>query len=215
MEIELEKLGLCHQIAFAASLCERMLPLYVGTDSSERIDGFNHQTLPMLRKILDYIWDFPAVGIFEEEKLHSFLEECKEISSKIEDEDLIPQPEEYIASAPYSIADALELCLTGEIKHLEQVRQNNWFAIEFALSIIIDERTYVDDYGVMQEQKTLEEEYEIIENHYLYQREYRKEMGDYQTLIDTPSITPEFIQEFRLSADPDGLGVLDKSKLHL
>jgi uncharacterized protein YjaG (DUF416 family) len=54
----LSQLSLEHQILFAASICERILPIYTTIDFPE---NFNHKTLPILREVLDYIATAKAV----------------------------------------------------------------------------------------------------------------------------------------------------------
>ena len=202
MEIDLEKLSLRHQVIFAASMCERMLPFYVSIDFH---DDFNHKTFPIIREILDYIWNSTAMGIFDREKLQNFLNTCHEITSEIE-KGLCSTPE---YTVPYSLSSTLRLCLTENKKYLNQVLNDSFTIIDHTVNYLIDEQSYFDEYGTLHGQKNASERAEILENHYLLKRETQKEIDDYKILFNSPVMTPKFIQEFRHSADPDGRGMIN------
>jgi uncharacterized protein len=203
IETELEKLSIRHQIMFAASICERMLPFYI---SINFCDNFNHKTLPIIREVLDYIWNCVTINTFDREKLQKLLDTCHKITSEIEEGGLCPTPEH---TAPYSLSSALELCLTENKKYLDRVLNDSFAVIDHTVNYLIDEQAYFDDYGILHGDKSAGERAEILENHYLLEREKQKEMTDYKVLLNTPAITPEFIQQFRRSADPNGCGIVD------
>jgi uncharacterized protein YjaG (DUF416 family) len=200
--MDLEKLDINRQIMFAASMCERMLPFYISIDFHE---DFNHKTLPKLRSILDYIWELSTTDIFEINTLNDSLQQCQEIISEIEDRELCGTPEN---TAPYAIFYTLKLCITKETQCLKQVKNYSFAIIDQTLHFLIDREAYIDDYGELHSMDEDEEE-DILENHYLLKREMQKEMDDYQALVDTPIINAVFVQQFRLNADLDGLGIVD------
>jgi uncharacterized protein YjaG (DUF416 family) len=200
--MDLEKLDINRQIMFAASMCERMLPFYVSTDFHE---DFNHKTLPKLRSVLDYIWEFSTTDIFEIDTFNDLLQQCQEIISEIEDKELCGTPEN---TAPYAIFTTLELCITKKNQYLKQVCNYSFAIIDQTLHFLIDREAYIDDYGQLHSMDE-DEEKNILENHYLLEREMQKRMEDYQTLVNTPVINATFARQFRINADPDGIGIVD------
>jgi uncharacterized protein YjaG (DUF416 family) len=105
MEIKLEELSIYHQIMLASSVCERILPSYISVNFQE---NFNHETFPVLREILNYIWELPISENFDEKKLRGFLNTCHEIKSEIQRG--LCDTAHY--TAPYSLYNTLELCLS-------------------------------------------------------------------------------------------------------
>ncbi len=192
----LSELSLDCQILFAASICERTLPIYVSIDFPE---DYNHRTLPILREILDYIWDFPMTEIFDREKLHNFLSICQKITSEIEVRGLCCSVEH---TAPYLISFILELCLTRDIECLKKVVKAGYAMLWQLLLYMMEEEDIWDE-------KSLEEQCIEINNDYYSKREIQKEKDDWQILIATPIITSGFIQHFRHTAAPDGCGMVD------
>jgi uncharacterized protein YjaG (DUF416 family) len=208
--MDLKKLDINRQVMFAASMCERMLPFYVCIDFYE---NFNHKTLAKLRSVLDYIWELSTTDIFEIDTLNDLLHQCQKITSEIEDKELCGTPEN---TAPYAISETLELCITKDIQYLEQVCNYSFGIIDQTLHFLIERESYIDDYGQLHTMNE-DEEKDILENHYLLKREMQKRMDDYQTLVNTPVINATFARQFRLSADPDGIGIVDAEtikKLH-
>jgi uncharacterized protein YjaG (DUF416 family) len=208
--MKLEKLNINRQIMFAASMCERMLPFYVSIDFDE---DFNHKTLPKLRSFLDYIWGLSVTNVFDIDTLNDLLQQCQTITSEIEDKELCGTPEN---TAPYAISETLELCITKDIQYLEQVCNYSFGIIDQTLHFLIDREAYFDDYGQLHDMNE-DEEKDILENHYLLKREMHKRMEDYQTLVNTSVINADFAKQFRLDADPDGIGSIDAEtieKLH-
>jgi uncharacterized protein YjaG (DUF416 family) len=206
--VDLKKLDINRQIMFAASICERMLPFYVSIDFHE---NFNHKTLPKLRSILDCIWDLSTLDIFDLNTLNDLLHQCQKITSEIEDEELCGTPENI---APYAISFTLELCITKDIQCLEQVLSYSFAIIDQTLHFLIDQKSYVDDYGQWHSMDENEEK-DILANHYLLKREMQKKIEDYQTLVNTPIINAIFARQFRLSADPDGIGIIDNETIKM
>jgi Protein of unknown function (DUF416) len=199
---ELEKLGLEHQILFAASICERTLPVYVSIDFEE---NFNHKTLPVLRETLDYIWNFPASGIFDSERLQSFLTTCQKITSEIEDDELCNSPEN---TAPYVVSYTLELCLTGNIRQLKNVAIGGHGILSQILDFLMQEEEDIVG-GCPWSGKSNKEQFEIIKNNYYTKREMQKETNDLGILTNIATINTEFIQKFRHEASPNGCGIIE------
>jgi hypothetical protein len=197
----LGELSLDRQILFAASICERTLPIYVSIEFPE---DFNHKTLPILREIMNYIWDFPAAGIFNRESLQNLLVTCRQITSKIEANDLCCTVH---SNAPYLISHTLELCLTGEVKYLKEVFSSGHDMLwELVRCCWVQEGEMCgEDMG----NKSSEEEDGAIDNDEDTQREMQKERADWQVLANTPEISAEFIQQFRHAANPNGYGTIE------
>jgi uncharacterized protein YjaG (DUF416 family) len=198
----LSGLSLERQILFAASICERTLPIYVSIDFPE---NFNHKTLPILRKILDNIWNYCTEVDLNREKLQSLLADCKKITSEIEINGLCCSAEH---TAPYSISHTLALCLTGDIKYLEQVFRGGHAMLWQILEYLNEEEicTSVEDTW---RNKSCEERYSDIDNDYYSKREIQKEKDDWENLTNATEITPEFIKKFRKAANNEGYGMIE------
>jgi hypothetical protein len=189
-----------HQIMFAASISERTLPIYTSINFP---GNFNHKTLPILRGALDYIWNFSAAGNSDPEKLQNFLTICQKITSEIEENELCCSVE---STAPYSIVHTLELCWTGEVKYLEEVFSGGQAMLWQLLELLMDNEAYLTGKDAWSH-KSCEEQYNDINNH--SKQEIQKEKDDWQILSNTSIITTEFIQQFRLVANPNGYGSID------
>jgi uncharacterized protein len=200
----LSQLSLEHQILFAASICERILPIYTTIDFPE---NFNHKTLPILREVLDYIWNFPAMGIFERERLQEFLSICSKITSEIETNELCCSVEN---TAPYSILHTLEFCLAEEIKYLEEVFSGGHGMLWQLLDYLMEQEAEItgEDDDIWS-RRSREEQYRCIDNDYYMKRELQKEKDDWQILATHPLLTAEFIQQFRHASNPDGYGMIE------
>jgi Protein of unknown function (DUF416) len=198
----LGKLSLEHQVMFAASISERTLPVYTSIDFP---GNFNHKTLPILRESLDYIWNFSAAGNSDPEKLQKFLTICQKITSEIEENELCCSVE---STAPYSIVHTLELCLTGEVKYLEEVFSGGQAMLWQLLELLMDNEAYLTGKDAWSH-KSCGEQYNDINNHNYSKQEIQKEKDDWQILSNTSTITTEFIQQFRLAANPNGYGSID------
>jgi uncharacterized protein len=197
-----DELSRDRQILFAASICERLLPLYTSIDFE---DNFNHRTLPILREILDFIWNKSILDVVDRVQLQGLLDTCEQITSEIEENELCSTEEH---TAPYAIFDTLELCLTGKIEALTEVVKSAhsylWYALNYRMER--EEELAGDDRW---ERKSFQEQCEVIKNHYFTEREMKKEMDDWQVLVNTPILTTQFIQQFRHAANPDGYGIID------
>jgi uncharacterized protein YjaG (DUF416 family) len=198
----LNNLSLQHQIMFAASICERTLPIYTSIDF---LRNFNHKTLPILREALDYIWDFPALGNFDRQKILCLLTNCQNITSEIETYGLCSSVEN---TAPYSLSCTLELCLTGEVKYLKEVFSSGHGMIWQILDYLMDQEVEVEKKNTWV-QKSRQEQYSDIDNDYYMKLEIQKEKDDWQNLSNTPLITSEFVQQFRQAANPSGHGMIE------
>jgi uncharacterized protein len=199
----LSQLSLEHQILFAASICERILPIYTSIDFPE---NFNHKTLPILREVLNYIWDFPGMGVFERERLQDFISVCRKNNSEIETRELCCSVE---SIAPYSILSTLEFCLTKELKYLEEVFSGGHGMLWQLLDYSMEQEAEVTGEEDIWSKKSREEQYSCIDNDHYMKRELQKEKDDWQILVNNPRLTAEFIQQFRHASNPDGYGMIE------
>ena len=185
---ELSKLNISHQILFAASICERLLPMYLSIEFYER---YNFKTFPILIKILNYIWLEPATGILNTESLENNLSECQQIITDMEEGELCVTEEN---KASYAIFYTLKLCAHAYL----------WEALNCRMEK--EDELSGDNHW---ESKTFDEQYKIIKNHFYTTREIDKEIKDLNTLIDTPVLTIKFVEQFRQSSNPEGKGIID------
>jgi Protein of unknown function (DUF416) len=199
---ELRKLDLNHQILFATSICERTLLVYANTNVGE---GFNHTSLPILTEILDYIWNFPATGVFDRDKLQDSLDACGKITFEIQENQLGVFAE---YTSPYMIYSTLELCLIDKTRNLKNIVQCGYSMLSDLLSCLMEEEEKLAE-NDQWSSKSSKEQLEIIDNHYYTNREVQKQKDDWKLLANTPLITAEFIQNFRYNATPGGCGIVD------
>ena len=71
LEQELKQLSPLHQLAFAASICERMLPNY---NAFSRMENWGDPSIP--RKALNEIWQILQGKIVDRVKLIQLAENC-------------------------------------------------------------------------------------------------------------------------------------------
>jgi uncharacterized protein YjaG (DUF416 family) len=198
----LKTLSFEHQVLFAASVCERLLPVYVGIDFP---DNFNHQTLPILRKVLDSIWLCASSGVFEIEQLQELISICHQITLDIEEGQLCAT---YEAEAPYLIKDLLELCLHKDFDCLKRIVMNTHTMLTEGIDYIMEQEEILNDHEEWTN-KSLKEQVEVMRNNEFTIREMQKEMQDWQFLVNHPKLTKAIVEQFRQSSDPNNRGVID------
>lgn len=73
---EIKILPRYHQIAFLASICERLIPLY---EIFARESGWDDASFPLVRNCLDEIWLFIEHKTLDEWKFRRLLLDCEQI----------------------------------------------------------------------------------------------------------------------------------------
>lgn len=220
---EIKKITLVHQIAFAASICERLLPNY-------RIFAreMNWETYPVLRHTLDEVWSIlpdNSIDSIDSFRLDRLLNDCESIVPHDHDNSSAYTHEAQKAAA--CVCYLIEMCLKKEPEVLKEEQKIPEFQ-DFIESFIgkngiiplkrIIFNTYDNFYQYINWQmevaedmaegktdnhwsnKTMKEQEQIIIEHPLTVREMKKENEDLQLLKETPNFTPEFIRQFRNSA---------------
>ncbi|MEM7557259.1 MAG: DUF416 family protein [Cyanobacteria bacterium P01_A01_bin.84] len=192
---EVKKNPLLHQIAFAASICERLLPNYLIFAKE-----MNWETYPILRKALDEVWMILKGDSIDSIRLNQLLNDCKKVIPHGHDND-----SGYVVEAQYtasSIYHLIDMCLQQEpaaLKMLVNVTYNTLYQyLDWQMEAAEDmaEEETNDDWS----KKTLKEQAQIIASHPFVAREMKKENEDLQLLKETPNLTPEFVRQFCNSA---------------
>jgi uncharacterized protein YjaG (DUF416 family) len=80
LEEQLRKLPYAHQLAFAASCCERAFPNYVAFSTQERWGD-----AAVLRSVLDAVWDFLLINRAIEDEIPSLRRRCESVTPKSDD----------------------------------------------------------------------------------------------------------------------------------
>jgi hypothetical protein len=196
-----------HQVLFGASVCERSLPIYLLYDFYDR---FNHDAMPILREILDYVWTSCSSSDFDTAILEKFLDRCIDISDKIHENESFATLMSIEYYVPTMIEDLINLCLTTEYKYLKAIVDRAQGIILGGIDYTLELESEINEDGSYQ--KMLPDELtEKMNGHHFILTEIQKEVADLQFLKDRPLLTPESIQEFRSNADPYGLGLMPLS----
>ena len=104
---EIEKLPFLHQIAFAASICERLMP------ESNISRESNGETSSVLRQALDEVWLILNGKSIDSIKLFQLQDDCKNVVPDYDNND-----SEYVFGAEYlagSIYYLIDMCLQTEL----------------------------------------------------------------------------------------------------
>lgn len=129
LEKELESLPPFHRLAFAASICERLLPNYNAFSKAENFGNFC-----VLRQALDEIWQFLQNTSVDRTRVPQLIYDC--------DSDLIiPHADDFGAGyaleaqeAAFALCNTLEACLNPTPKAILKVAEHATNTID-ALSI--------------------------------------------------------------------------------
>ena len=201
---EVKKLPCFHQIAFAASICERLLPSY-----HIYAKEMNWEKYPILRQALDRVWLMLKDDSFDSIKLNQLLNKCDNVIPHDHDND-----SGYIVEAQYaasSIYHLLDMSLQKEpaaLKRLISATYNTLYQyLDWQMEAAEDmaEEETDDDWS----KKTLDEQAQIIANHPFVIREMAKENEDLQRLRQTPVLTANFLQWLRTSFNNQDKSLID------
>ncbi|MDB9514037.1 DUF416 family protein [Kamptonema animale CS-326] len=199
LEKELEKLPLLHRIAFAASICERMLPIYNVFSQQE---GWGDPT--SLRIALDEVWEVLQAKPVDEAKIRQLIDDC---------ENAAPHSD-YVMQSRYdfeaqltcsAIRSTLEACIDCNSQHFIDV-------MEFVRDIINGFLTSrKDDADPNWYKKSLQEQEEYVSSHALAKQEIAKEQEDLQRLREVETLDREFLESLRTSFNNSGRSLIDLS----
>lgn len=195
---ELKQLSHLHQVAFAASICERMLPMY---EKFSRRANWGQPSL--LREVLDEVWLILQEKSIAPSKIRKLME-------KIDGEGICPDSDSddfcdayYLFEAQFTILalySTLTTLLTSESKHIIEVVENARFdTIE----------GFISQRDKLYEVKNYQDMLEPIANDPLAKQELAKEMEDLQNLKKSDKLSAEFLEWLRTSSCNKGKSLID------
>ncbi|MDB9514035.1 DUF416 family protein [Kamptonema animale CS-326] len=200
LEKELEKLPPLHRIAFAASICERMLPNYY---AFAREEGEGNPSI--LRTSLDEVWQILQGKAVEVEIIKLLIRNCQEAIV----------PGDYVLESRYSaeshlavvaISSTLKACLDSD----------NIEAIIKVVKVVGDTIFgFLDIEKEITEQDWLQKSWKVqveeISKHPFTLREIAKEKEDIQRLKEVETLDREFLESLRTSFNNGGRSLIDLS----
>ncbi|MGB3510995.1 MAG: DUF416 family protein [Microcoleaceae cyanobacterium] len=195
---ELEQLPHLHRVAFAACICERMLPMY---NKFSQIENWGQPSV--LRETLDEVWLILQGKPIDSSKINRLMKyyDREDVFPNIEDYEFCNL--EYLYEAHFT-ASALCCILDGLLK------QN----LEYIMAVVKEARFYTIE-GFISERDNLIEvgnlkyEMELIANDPLAKQELTKEMEDLQKLKNTDKLEPELLEWLRTTSS--GKSLIDSS----
>ncbi|MEG4506105.1 DUF416 family protein [Microcoleus sp. F6_B4] len=198
LEQELKQLSHLHQVAFAASICERMLPMY---EKFSRRANWGQPSL--LREVLDEVWLILQQKSIAQSKIRKLME-------KIDGEGVWPDSDSdefcdayYLFEAQFTISalySTLTALLTSESKHIIEVVENARFdTIE----------GFISQRDKLYEVKNYKDMLEPMANDPLAKQEMAKEMEDLQNLKKADKLSAEFLDWLRISSCNKGKSLID------
>ncbi|MCL1474697.1 DUF416 family protein [Argonema antarcticum] len=201
LEKELRQLPPLHRVAFAASICERILPNY---NAFSRMENWGDPSVP--RKALDEIWQILAGKPADVAKVRQLREDCS-------CEDVLPDSDEFYDSyyileaqeAIFAICSTLLAYIDSDLRNIIWVVKNARFnTIELficARDKLFNASQYKDD----------KDKLVAIANHPLAVREMTKENEDLERLKEMKTLDRDFLEWLRTSFDNDGKSIIDVS----
>lgn len=203
LEQELKELPHLHRVAFAAAICERMLPNY---NAFSRMENWGNPSVP--RKALDYIWQSLQGKPADEAQLRQLAEDCAS-------EDICPYSEDtdefcssyYLFEAQESLA-AIYASLQAYL---------NPTSLQFIIQVVKCARFNTIELFICARDKSFnasqykdkKDKLEAIANHALAVRELAKENEDLQRLKEAKTLDCELLKWLRTSFNNDGKSIID------
>ncbi|WP_373538815.1 DUF416 family protein [Chamaesiphon sp.] len=219
-----------HQLAFCASVCERIIPNY-NIFARES----NLETAPILRESLDTIWSFLSGSNIDREQIRELSLNCEDIIP--DDEDNNYSGFNYEAQkAAACLSHTLDLCLEPSEAIVKMVIYCVHSSLDIYLQYIIYasldddsegkeprnpeviDTTHILQFRKLYNQYSDPDDYDrehskkisaIIKNHCLVLREIEKENEDLLRLKESPVLTPEILKLLRTSSENDGKSFLN------
>lgn len=219
-----------HQIAFCASVCERIIPNYNIFARESNWDTFS-----VLRESLDTIWSFLSGSNIDREKIRELSLNCEDVIPDDEDNnysgfnyeaqqaaacmsytlDLCLEPSEVIVrTVLYCVYSSLDIYLQHIIyasldddSEGKEPRKPEIINISHILQFreLYNKSSDPDDYDREKSKKVSA----IIENHFFVLKEIEKENEDLRRLRESSVLTPELLQWLRTSSENGGKSFLD------
>ena len=187
---ELAKLPSLHQVAFAASCCERLLPNYLAFCTMEQWGK------PVfLKQMLGTIWDYLEGQTFDSQQLSEWTTIIREV---------IPHTEDFFSlfvsvalRAATSIIYTLDCCLDRETNKVGMIADYAIGTLYQYLVCINDPETegHIDDDNL----------YKYVMDAPLMQAELKKQQDDLQLLHSQQELTTPFLRQMRHASSNLGI----------
>lgn len=202
LEQELKELPHLHRVAFAAAICERMLPNY---NAFSHMENWGDPFVP--RKALDEIWQILQGEPAEVTKVHQLRQECG-------CEGVFPDSDEFCDS--YYLFEAQETLFAIRatlLAFLDSDLQNIIQVVKCARFNTIESFIYARDksFQASPNKDELEVVALAIANHPLAVRELAKENEDLQRLKEAKTLDYDLLEWLRTSFNNDGKSIIDAS----
>lgn len=186
---EIKQLSHLHRVAFAASICERMLPMY---NNFSQMENWGRPSL--LREALDEIWLILQGKPIDLSRIRQLIEDFdgENVWPDSDSDDFCDAPDlfeaQFTVSAFYS---TLTVIMTSDCKYIIGVVKNARFDT-------ID--GFVSQRDNLYEVKNFDEEMEQIANDPLAKQEMAKEMEDLERLKNAETLSPELLEWLRTTS---------------
>jgi len=200
---ELEKLPPLYRLAFAASICERLLPNYYAYHRTEEWETGEPPNPDDLRKILDRIWLVINGEILEAKDVDVLGGICEGML-KDGDSALSVHYTDGIHTIN-AICNTLKACLEPTPKNIIEVV--NDVTLTIADFIYLEEES-IDPSWSDRPQEDIDEE---LNNHPFTVRERGKQREDLQRLKEIETLDQEFLEWLRTSFENGGRSLIDVS----
>ena len=199
LEKEIEKLPPLYRIAFAASICERMLPIYHTFSQQE---GWGNSVV--LTEALDEVWQILQGKQVNPERIEEFIKACEQQTLHA---DYVMQSRlDYEAQQTVSaVCGTLKSCLEPTPKNVADVA----LCVEETIYGFLTSRKFEADAGWTE--KSSEELDEYVASHPLAVQEIVKRKKDIQRLKEVETLDREFLEWLRTSFNNNGRSLIDLS----
>lgn len=186
---ELKQLPHLHRVAFAASICERMLPMY---SKFAQMENWGRPSL--LREALDEVWLILQGKPIDLSKIRQLIQDMdgENVWPDSESDDFCDA--DYLFEAQFTVSaiySTLTDILTSDFKYVMGVVDEARF---YTIEGFISQRDKL--YEVKNRNDTLEP----IANDPLAKQELAKEMEDLQKLKNAETLSPELVEWLRTTS---------------
>ncbi len=198
LETELEFIPSFHTLAFAASICERLLPNYNAFSKNENFGNFY-----VLRQALDEIWQFLQNNSVDRTRFSQLIYDC--------DSDLIiPHADDFGAGyaleaqeAAFALCNTLEACLNPTPEAILKVAEHATNTIDAFIN-------FDETFSLLQSQDMTKYK-QAIASHPLAVREMAKQTEDLRRLKEIEILDREILGWLRTSSYNGGRSLIDLS----
>lgn len=203
LQQELEYLPPSHRLAFAASICERLLPNYFAYHRTEEWGINDTPNQNNLRRVLDAIWQVVNGEMLNVKDIYRLLNSC-EVMLRDGDSATSRYYTEAINTIN-AICDTLKACLNPKPENIIQVVKSVQLTI--AEFITCEEESVDPSWG----ERALKDIHDELANHPFTIREREKQNEDLQRLKDVETPDRDFLECLRTSFDNGGKSLIDLS----